>query len=84
MCQSRTPVPFIIGNAVADELAGVAASSVRVKADARARLYRTERMAYLVRMRSLLSTLEAIEAEQQSEGSRPRLRHPGPRPPAPM
>eukprot|EP00959_Pyramimonas_sp_CCMP1952_P022528 473762-Pyramimonas_sp.AAC.1 len=53
--KSRTPALFIIRNAVADELAGVAANSVRVKADARARLHRTERMAYLVRMRILLS-----------------------------
>eukprot|EP00959_Pyramimonas_sp_CCMP1952_P428668 8978451-Pyramimonas_sp.AAC.1 len=83
MCQRRTPVPFILGNAVADELAGVAASTVRVQDDVRARVYRTERMAYLVRMRILLSTLEAIESEQNSEGPRPRLRHPGPRPPAP-
>eukprot|EP00959_Pyramimonas_sp_CCMP1952_P050933 1064002-Pyramimonas_sp.AAC.1 len=41
-------------------------------------------MAYLVRMRILMNTLEALEAEKDQEGPRPRLRHPGPRPPAPM
>eukprot|EP00959_Pyramimonas_sp_CCMP1952_P335629 7027854-Pyramimonas_sp.AAC.1 len=31
MCNSRTPVPLILGNAVADELAVAAAGTVRVK-----------------------------------------------------
>ena len=84
MCDGRTPAPFILGNAVADELAGIAAKQVRVAADVRARVYKTERMAHCVRMRILLSTLEVIEAEKEHEGPRPRMRQPGPRPPAPM
>ena len=80
----RDPDAAYIMYSVADELAGIAAASVRVEATVHARKYQTERMAYLERIRIMLITLEAIEAEKDHEGPRPRLRHPGPRSPTPM
>eukprot|EP00959_Pyramimonas_sp_CCMP1952_P105500 2205528-Pyramimonas_sp.AAC.1 len=59
----RIPPWLVVGNAVADALAGAAADAVRVAAPDRARVHQTEHMATLVRRRLLRATLDAIEAE---------------------
>eukprot|EP00959_Pyramimonas_sp_CCMP1952_P359736 7532363-Pyramimonas_sp.AAC.1 len=59
----RIPPWLVVGNVVADALAGAAADAVRVAAPDRARVHQTEHMAMLVRRRLLRATLDAIEAE---------------------
>ena len=54
---------MITGNAVADEVAGLAAAEARVPAVDRARMLVHERRARLVRMRILRATLDSMDAD---------------------
>eukprot|EP00959_Pyramimonas_sp_CCMP1952_P098037 2049104-Pyramimonas_sp.AAC.1 len=72
---------MFIGNQVADTLAGVAASLVRVSQDTRTRIGKVEIEAGLVRKRLLRSTLEAMAASPSVPRARDQVK--APRPPAP-
>ena len=78
---------LVSGNVAADHLAGEAAAAVRLSGNVRAKIFDREKMAYAVRMKFLITTLETLKAEQILAAEEPRgarVRHPGPRPPAPL
>eukprot|EP00959_Pyramimonas_sp_CCMP1952_P115202 2408130-Pyramimonas_sp.AAC.1 len=58
---------MILGNAVADILAGSAASRVQVSAEERVRAEQWEQRVLLVRLRLLRATLDSLAAEKRLE-----------------
>eukprot|EP00959_Pyramimonas_sp_CCMP1952_P119757 2504086-Pyramimonas_sp.AAC.1 len=59
------PSWLIMGNEVADVLAGEAAELARLPATERGRVLQTEQMALVVRRRLLRATLDALSAEAE-------------------
>eukprot|EP00959_Pyramimonas_sp_CCMP1952_P116061 2426254-Pyramimonas_sp.AAC.1 len=70
--QQNVPRFLVVGNTVADELAGVAAQRCRLDSTHRARVARVERDALLVRRRLLRVALEAFSSDSQAQQPRHR------------
>eukprot|EP00959_Pyramimonas_sp_CCMP1952_P403180 8447671-Pyramimonas_sp.AAC.1 len=85
LLQGKAPKLLVAGNSVADAFASLAADGARVLGANRSRVHQIENKAFLVRMRILQSTIEALAIEQEHEKSlgRKAARRAQPRPPAP-
>eukprot|EP00959_Pyramimonas_sp_CCMP1952_P441754 9248278-Pyramimonas_sp.AAC.1 len=64
ICNNKISATLAYGNTVADEMEGAAALTARVPASDRQRLALVEQKAFLVRMRLLRTSLEALEHDR--------------------